>query len=282
MTSRVALVKRLAGLNWGACFDVLRVSTLSLVVAPTEYCSPAWNQSSHTNKLNTPFNEALRTISGCIKPTRISFLPFLAGIESLENRRLYACKKLLRRANNEDHPLPQMMYCSHKLTRLRSRHPLRNLDLKVSVADNSVPEDLAEFIPHWSKEPSGCKLPRKQWVQLRLRSRSGRFADEMHRRGVSETSACECGSEVQTYTHILQECPIWKPPCHFTEVDNPPLQNYLQNCNFWPEFFFSMFFLCLYEWWPTIYIIMSNKVKRLNESQTLMIISHLSQRNVWS
>ena len=66
MTSRVALVKRLAGLNWGACFDVLRVSTLWLVVAPPEYCSPVWNQSSHTNKLNTPFNEALRTISGCI------------------------------------------------------------------------------------------------------------------------------------------------------------------------------------------------------------------------
>ena len=36
MTSRDALVKRLAGLNWGACFDVLRVSTLSLVVAPAE------------------------------------------------------------------------------------------------------------------------------------------------------------------------------------------------------------------------------------------------------
>ena len=146
MTSRVALVKRLAGLNWGACFDVLRVSTLSLVVAPAEYCSPVWNQSSHTNKLNTPFNEALRTIRGCIKPTRISFLPFLAGNESLENRRLYACEKLLRRANNGDHPLHQMMYCSHKLTRLRSRHPLRNLDQTVSVADHSVSEDLAEFI----------------------------------------------------------------------------------------------------------------------------------------
>ena len=93
------------------------------------------------------------SVDALIKSTRISFLPFLAGIESLENRRLYACEKFLRRANNEDHPLHQMMYCSHKLTRLRSRHPLRNLDLTVSVADHSVPEDLAEFIPHWSKEP---------------------------------------------------------------------------------------------------------------------------------
>ena len=154
------------------------------------------------------------------------------------------CQKLLRRANNQDHPLHQMMYCSHKLTRLRSRHPLRNLDLTVSVADNSVPEDGAEFIPHWSKEPSGCKLPRKRWVQLnRLRSRSGQFANDMHRWGVSETSACECGSEVQTYTHILQECPIWKPPCPLTEVDNPFFKTIYKTAIFDLScFFFHVFF----------------------------------------
>ena len=64
----------------------------------------------------------------------------------------------------------------------------------------------------------------------------------MHHWGLSETSECEYGSEVQTYTHILQECPIWKPPCHLTEVDNPLLQNYLQICNFWLELFFFVFF----------------------------------------
>ena len=165
---------------------------------------------------------------GCIKPTRVNFLPFLAGIESLTNRRHYACEKLLRRANNQDHPLHQMMYSSHKLTRLRSRHPLRNLDQTISVADHSVPEDQAELIPQWSKEPCGCKLPRKQWVQLnRLRSRSGRFVDDLHRWGLSVTSVCDCASEIQTYTHMLQEYPIWKPPSHLTEVDNP--LNYLQN-----------------------------------------------------
>ena len=86
ITSRVPLVKQHAYLNWGACFDVLRISTISLILAPAEYCSPVWNQSSHVNKLNIPFNEAFRTISGCIKPARVNFLPFLAGVESLENR----------------------------------------------------------------------------------------------------------------------------------------------------------------------------------------------------
>ena len=127
---------------------------------------------------------------------------------------------------------------------------MRNLDLTISVTDHSVPEDGAEFIPHWSKEPSGCKLPRKQWVQLnRLRSRSGRFADDMHRLGFSETRACDCGSELQTYTHILQECPIRKSPNHLTEVDNPffaKLSTKLQFLTRAVFFFVFMFFLCLY------------------------------------
>ena len=93
MTSTVALVKRFTGLNSCICFNVLRTLTLSLVVAPAEHCSPVWNQSSRTNKLNMPFNEALRTLSGCIKPTRVSIFLFLAGIESLENHRHYACEK---------------------------------------------------------------------------------------------------------------------------------------------------------------------------------------------
>ena len=58
----------------------------------------------------------------------------------------------------------------------------------------------------------------------------------------------DCGSEVQIFTHILQECPIWKPPWHLIEVGNPFLQNYLQNSNvdlswrFFRSFFFSMIF----------------------------------------
>ena len=128
---------------------------------PAEYCSPVWNQSSHANKLNTPFNEAFRTINECIKPTHINFLLFLAGFKSLKNCCHYARKKLLCQANDQDHLFHQTMYFSRKVTRLRSRRPLRSLDQTVFVADYSVPNDLAEFIPQWSNEPSGCKLPRK-------------------------------------------------------------------------------------------------------------------------
>jgi len=103
MTSRLSLVKRLSGLNWGARFDVLRISTLSLLVAPAEYCAPIWTQCAHVRKLNTPFNEALRTISGCLRSTRVKLLPTLAGIESLEERRRHMCEKLIRRAADQNH-----------------------------------------------------------------------------------------------------------------------------------------------------------------------------------
>ena len=115
------------------------------------------------------FNEALCTISS-ITPIRVDFFPFLVCVESLENRRHYACEKSLCRANNQDHAFHQIMHCSHKLTRLRSRHPLENLDLTISVVDNSVPEDLAGFIQRWLKETSGSKLPsdacRRQIVKI--------------------------------------------------------------------------------------------------------------------
>ena len=104
----------------------------------------------------------------------------------------------------------------------------------------------------------------------------------MHRWGVSETSACECGSEVQAYTHILQECPIWKPSCHITEVDNPLLQNYLQNCNFWPELFFFLCFFFVYTNDDLLFTYNVEQSQAFEWVPDIMVISHLSQRNVSS
>ena len=127
MSSRVALVKRMAGTTWGASFEVLRITTLALVVAPAEYCAPVWTQSTHSQKLNVPFNEALRTISGCIRCTKTNLLPTLSGIKSLKNCRRNICEKLFLLATNCSHPLHRTFHSSQALTRLRTRHPLRNL-----------------------------------------------------------------------------------------------------------------------------------------------------------
>ena len=101
MTSRLGLIKRLVGLDWGASFRVLQTSALArLVLAPADYCAPIWTQSAHTQKLNTPFNEALRTISVCLRSTRTNFLLVLAGIEPLKDCHRNACEKLFQLADN--------------------------------------------------------------------------------------------------------------------------------------------------------------------------------------
>jgi len=65
ISSRVALIERLAGLTWGCSFNLLRTSTSALLYAPAKYCSQAWCQSAHTRKSDTQLNEAMRTISFC-------------------------------------------------------------------------------------------------------------------------------------------------------------------------------------------------------------------------
>ena len=71
--SRVAVVRKLPGINWGTSFDTLRTFATALVYAPAEYCSPVWCQSTHTKTLDVPLNESMRIVSGCIRFTPLNF-----------------------------------------------------------------------------------------------------------------------------------------------------------------------------------------------------------------
>ncbi|KAJ3583832.1 hypothetical protein NHX12_015550 [Muraenolepis orangiensis] len=50
VTSRVALIRRLAGTTWGASAKTLRISTQALVFSAAEYCAPVWSRSPHARK----------------------------------------------------------------------------------------------------------------------------------------------------------------------------------------------------------------------------------------
>ena len=49
-SARNNLLRRLAGLSWGANFKVLQTAAVCLVYAPAEYCAPEWSGSTHTAK----------------------------------------------------------------------------------------------------------------------------------------------------------------------------------------------------------------------------------------
>ena len=110
VSARIALLKRLASTNWGASFKVLRTSTIALAYAPAEYCVPTWCRSTHAHIMDVPLNEAMRVITGCIRSTPTSYLPFLAGISPPEFRRKAICYKLYKKANAPDHLLHQTLY----------------------------------------------------------------------------------------------------------------------------------------------------------------------------
>ena len=83
LSTRVTLLRRLAGSGWGAA-KTLRTAALSLVYSTAEYCAPVWCRSAHTGLIDSVLNDALRIVTGCLRPTPTDYLPILAGIQPAE------------------------------------------------------------------------------------------------------------------------------------------------------------------------------------------------------
>jgi hypothetical protein len=77
VATRVNLVRKLPGTNWGASAETLRNASLALVYLTAEYCSVVWLNSVHTNKIDKQLNNTMRLISGTVKSTE--WLPVAAS-----------------------------------------------------------------------------------------------------------------------------------------------------------------------------------------------------------
>ena len=80
LSTRVSLLRRLAGLGWGPSAKALRTAALSLIYSTAEYCAPAWCRSAHTRLIDSVLNDALRIVTGCLRPTPTNNLSILSGI----------------------------------------------------------------------------------------------------------------------------------------------------------------------------------------------------------
>ena len=59
----------------------------------------------------------------------------------------------------------------------------------------------------------GEDLSRKHWTTLnRLRAGVGRYRASMQKWGLADSAACECGEPKQTADHIINSCPLHRPP----------------------------------------------------------------------
>ena len=231
LSSRVTLLRRLVGSGWGAGAKTLRISTLSLVYSAAEYCAPVWCRSAHARLIDSVLNDALRMVTGCLRPTPTDHLPVLSGIQPAEHCRMGATLSLTyRRSLDPNHILHGLLSGSSdtRQVRLRSRRPFvpgaRNL--LDNLARLGIPASewtnhkwnaeycenasrLRVFVPETGARPVGMGLPRAAWVKLNcLRTGVGRFHSSMHKWGLAPSPNCECGASEQTADHVLTACPI--------------------------------------------------------------------------
>ena len=189
-----------------------------------EYCAPVWCRSAHTRLIDSVLNNALRIVTGCLRPTPRHHLPLFSGYsQPAELRRMGATLSLAHRGSRDpDHILYGLLSGSSdtRQVRLRSRRPfvpaaknlldnLARLGIRASEWTNHKwnaeycenASRLRAFVPRTGARPVGMGLPRAAWVRLnRLRTGVGRFHWSMHKWGLT---AC---------TNVLTACPIHRAP----------------------------------------------------------------------
>ena len=71
LSTRVSLLRRLAGSGWALVprHCPVYTSALYLIYSTVEYCAPAWCRSAHTGLIDSVLNDALRIVTGCLRPT---------------------------------------------------------------------------------------------------------------------------------------------------------------------------------------------------------------------
>ena len=80
LISRVTLLRWLVGSSWGAGATTLQTATPVLVLSTAKYCVRVWCRSAHTRLIDPTINDALRTVTGCLRPTPADNLTILAGM----------------------------------------------------------------------------------------------------------------------------------------------------------------------------------------------------------
>ena len=72
---------------------------------------------------------------------------------------------------------------------------------------------LHAYCPTTQLASSDRHLPRLAWTRFNhLRTGVGRFKATLHKWGLCPSAACDCGADSQTAGHIINACPLYRPP----------------------------------------------------------------------
>ena len=224
LSTRVALLRRLAESEMRTSAKTLCIPAFSLVYSTAEYCAPVWCRSTHTRLIDSILNDALRIVTGCLHLTPTENLPVLVDIQPAELCRLGATLSLANRAiHDPDHALHGELVGQQNANqgRLRSRHPFVPAAWKLlhSLCELDICSkhkwniDYLESTSRVSSRPFGMSLPRTSWVKFnRLRTGVGRFHSSRYKWGLAPSPNCECGATEQTADHVISSCLIHHVP----------------------------------------------------------------------
>ena len=83
----------------------LRIATLALIHSTSEYCASVWSRSAHTRLIDQPIDDALRLMTGCLRPTPTDNLLVLSSITPAELHQKRATLSFACRAQEHGHLL---------------------------------------------------------------------------------------------------------------------------------------------------------------------------------
>ena len=213
LTSRVTLLRRLACSGWGAGATTLRTATLDLVHSTAEYCVPVWCHSAHIRLIDPAINNALRIVTGCLRPTPADNLPVVACRHPncwASSQRSHivsstSCHGAWTSAPLSAHLSTECDCMASQIMIALAAQLICSTDNNIHAAlwvdrqwnaewlDNAT--RLRTCIPDTGTHPSGMT-----------------FRSSLRKWDMAWSAVCECGAEEQTVGHVVLQCPIHRPP----------------------------------------------------------------------
>jgi len=218
---------------------MLRTSSLALVYLTAEYCYPAWSRSRNMKEVDVAINSALRTITGCLKPTPTQYSPILPDIDPASVWRNAATLWRALKYTLTEH-------FNNNLVHLKTR-PRLSREAICTIGDwtdgvfcgtwvyrtvDSTPvaqgvEEVRGPTSFPSTTQSGKPWPwlsHSAWCKLNhLRMQVRHFSESLHRWRLAQDPWCPCGSgEAQTVEHIISgRCDSFQMPRVNADLASP-------------------------------------------------------------
>ena len=218
-----------------------------IVFPAAEYCAPVWSRSPHVKKVDVAINSSLQTIIWLSQADTCVSAPCLTRDSPCRPKAESSHPRLGTESNETrlEHPArhDKVPPC-----RLKSRKPYNK---EAQAMPSVIPEDRSKdawiaargsrsgncIRTHPSTSPrdpeegvKGEDLSRKHWSTLnRLRTGVGRYRASMKKWGLADSAACKCGELEQTADHIINSCPLHRPPSEGGIFELGPSRTYSKN-----------------------------------------------------